>query len=69
MYVVTTSSKKKPMDPTKRKVLTYYRFLTTNSVGSEVVKMKSLPSDYIPKKKSRDPTKRKVLTTDFSLTK
>ena len=31
----------------KRKLLTHYRFLTTNSAGSEAVKMKSLRSDYI----------------------
>ena len=29
------------------KVLTHYRFLTTNSAGSEIVMMKSLYSDYI----------------------
>ena len=53
----------------KRKLLTHYRFLTTNLVGSEEVKMKSLRSDYIPKNKSRDHTKKGMfsLTTDFSL--
>ena len=32
---------------TKRKVFTRYKFLTTNSAHREVVKLKSLHSDYI----------------------
>ena len=31
----------------KGKILTHYRFLTTNSASSKVVKMRSLCSDYI----------------------
>ena len=45
----------------KMKLLTYYRFLTTNLAGSEVVKTKSLHSDYI----SSEVVTVKSLRSDF----
>ena len=50
---MTTSPKTKSRVPTKRKLLTHYRFLTTNLAGSEVVKMKSQCSDYIKNVRKR----------------
>ena len=56
-------------NPTRRKVLTHYRFLTTNSADSEVLKVKSLRLTNLHNVKSGDPHKKGKLklTTDFSL--
>ena len=41
------STKNKSRDLPKKESLTHYRFLPTNSAGSEVVKMNLLHGDYI----------------------